>query len=249
MTLGGKTALVTGAASGMGAATARLLRARGASVVVLDIDRGGAERISAELDAGDPLVGDVADSSFCEAALAETVARHGTIDALVNCAGVIVRAPAFATSDEEWRRTLAVNVDGVFYMSRAAAREMRRRGAGVIVNFGSIWGSVATAGHAAYCVSKGAVHQLTKAMALDHASDGIRVVAVCPGEVNTPMLASGRPSPPTPEDLEKLADATIPLRRLAEPEEVAAVVAFLVSDEASYVTGALITVDGGYTAR
>ena len=122
-------------------------------------------------------------------------------------------------------------------------------GNGVIINFGSIWGSVGSAGVVAYCASKGAVHQITRAMALDHAKDGIRINSVCPGEVNTPMLSTGRKSPPTKEDLQKLADETIPVARLAEPEEIANVVYFLASEDASYMTGSMITVDGGFTTR
>jgi NAD(P)-dependent dehydrogenase (short-subunit alcohol dehydrogenase family) len=142
-----------------------------------------------------------------------------------------------------------VNVNGVFFMSRAAVRQMKRQGRGVIVNFGSIWGGVGAAGVLAYCASKGAVHQITRAMALDHVNDGIRINAVCPGEVNTPMLAFGRAQPPSAEDLQKLADESIPMKRLADPAEIAKVVVFLASEEASYMTGALIPVDAGYTAR
>ena len=121
--------------------------------------------------------------------------------------------------------------------------------AGTIVNFGSIWGDVGAAGVTAYCASKGAIHQLTRALALDHAEDGVRINAVAPGEVNTPMLASQRATPPTADDLQAMADATIPVKRLAEPGEIADMVHFLASDRASYMTGAIVTVDGGYTAR
>ena len=141
-----------------------------------------------------------------------------------------------------------VNVNGVFYMSRAAIGPMKKQGSGAIVNFGSIWGGVGAAGVVAYCASKGAVHQITRAMALDHVQDGIRINAVCPGEVNTPMLASERTEPVTPELLQALA-GTVPMGRLAEPVEIARVVLFLASDAASYMTGALVHVDAGYTAR
>jgi NAD(P)-dependent dehydrogenase (short-subunit alcohol dehydrogenase family) len=143
---------------------------------------------------------------------------------------------------------MAVNVNGVFFMSKAAVVPMKKQGKGAIINFGSIWGGMGASGVVAYCASKGAVHQITKAMALDHVKDGIRINAVCPGEVNTPMLASERPTPPTPKDLQKLAEETVPMGRLAEPIEIARVVLFLASDAASYMTGSLVTVDAGYTA-
>ena len=244
-----KVAVVTGGASGMGAATAREFAALGARVVIVDRNAELAEQIAAEIGALPAIIGDVSDSRFCEHAIDAAAAQYGHIDILVNCAGVIVRADALGTSDEQWRTLMGVNVDGVFYMSRAAVRRMKDQGKGVIVNFGSIWGGVGAAGVIAYCASKGAVHQITRAMALDHVGDGIRINAVCPGEVNTPMLAFGRAKPPSPEDLQKLADETIPMRRLAEPGEIAKVVVFLASDDASYMTGALVNVDAGYTAR
>jgi NAD(P)-dependent dehydrogenase (short-subunit alcohol dehydrogenase family) len=242
-----KVAIVTGAASGMGAASARRLAADGVTMAVVDRDGDGLAVVAAELSAAAHL-GDVSSAAFCDTTVAAVMEAHGRLDILVNAAGIIVRAPAHATTDEDWRRIFAVNVDGVFYMSRAAVRAMRGRG-GAIVNFGSIWGGVGSAGHAAYAATKGAVHQLTLSMALEHARDGIRVNAVCPGEIRTPMLSSQRASPPTEEQLQALADATVPLGRLGEPEEVAQVVAFLASEAASYMTGSLVHVDGGYTAR
>jgi NAD(P)-dependent dehydrogenase (short-subunit alcohol dehydrogenase family) len=245
----GKVALITGAASGMGAATAREFAAAGGHVVIIDLNAGLARNVAAEIGVQEPIIGDVSDSAFCRRAVEMTLKRHGRLDILVNCAGIIFRADAQGTSDENWRRVMAVNVDGVFFMSRAAIGQMKKQGSGVIVNFGSIWGGVGAAGVAAYCASKGAVHNLTRAMALDHARDGIRINAVCPGEVNTPMLASGRPSPPTPEDLKKLGETMVPMGRLADPVEIARVVLFLASDAASYMTGSLVTVDAGYSAR
>ena len=144
---------------------------------------------------------------------------------------------------------MSTNVNGLFFMSRAAITPMIKNGNGVIINFGSIWGSVGSAGVVAYCASKGAVHQITRAMALDHAKDGIRINSVCPGEVNTPMLSTGRKSPTTKDDLQKLAADSLPEARLAEPEEIANVVYFLASEDASYMTGSMITVDGGFTTR
>jgi NAD(P)-dependent dehydrogenase (short-subunit alcohol dehydrogenase family) len=219
-----RVAIVTGGASGMGAATARRLSAGGARVAVVDRNAD--------------LAGVVADM----------VARHGGLDIVVNAAGVIVRASGVDTNDDQWAKIMGVNVSGTFFMCRAALREMTGRRRGAIVNFGSIWGDLGSAGVAAYCASKGAVHNLTRALAMDHAADGIRINAVCPGEVRTPMLQSERSEPVTEEMLERIA-ATVPMGRLADPDEIARVVCFLASDEASYMTGAMVSVDAGYGAR
>ena len=248
MDFSGTIALITGAASGMGAATARECRAAGGEVVIVDRNAALAAQVAAELQAGPAVIGDVSDAAFCAQAVETALQRHGRLDVLVNAAGVIVRADALQTSDEQWQRVMDVNVNGVFYMSRAALVPMLKQGKGAIVNFGSIWGDVGAAGVVAYCASKGAVHQITRAMALDHVKDGIRINAVCPGEVNTPMLASERSEPVTPELMQQIADS-VPLGRLAEPEEIARVVLFLASDAASYMTGAMVCVDAGYTAR
>jgi len=248
VTFTGKVAVVTGAASGMGAATAREFAAAGGQVVIVDCNGSLAARVANDISGGSPLVGDVSDASFCEQIVETALNRHGRLDVLVNAAGIIVRADALNTSDEQWQRVMDVNVKGLFFMSRAAVGKMKKLGRGVIVNFGSIWGSVGATGVVAYCASKGAVHQITRAMALDHVRDGIRINAVCPGEVNTPMIASERAEPVTAELMERLA-ATVPLGRLADPVEIARVVLFLASDSASYITGTLVTVDAGYTAR
>ncbi len=244
-----KIVIITGGASGMGAATAREFAASGATSIIVDRNRNLAKEVAAEIKAVSPFIGDVSQSTFCDRVVKETIESYGRLDVLVNCAGIIVRADALGTTDQDWRRILGTNVDGVFYMSRAAVPQMKKQGKGVIVNFGSIWGNVGAAGVLAYCATKGAVHQITRAMALDHVKDGIRINAVCPGEVNTPMLASERPTPPTAQDLQKMAEETIPMARLADPAEIARVVFFLASDAASYMTGSLVTVDAGYTAR
>jgi len=245
----GRSVIVTGGASGMGAACARLLSDAGASVVIVDLNGDAAVGVAAGIGAT-VVAGDVTASAFCEEAVAEAIDRNGRLDALVNAAGTIVRADALGTNDDDWHKQFRVNVDGTFFMSRAAVRAMLPQGGGAIVNFGSIWGGTGGQGHTAYCAAKGAVHNLTRAMALDHARDGIRVNAVAPGEVDTPMLRSaGRERPATDEELDAMAERTIPMARLAQPEEIARVVVFLASDEASYMTGAIVPVDAGYTAR
>jgi len=248
MDFAGKVVLVTGAASGMGAATAREFSAAGARVLVVDRNAELAVQVASDISADPPLIGDVSDSAFCKQAVATAVERYGRLDILVNAAGIIVRADGPGTTDEQWQRIMNVNVNGVFYMSRAAVAVMKEQGSGAIVNFGSIWGEVGAAGVMAYCASKGAVHQITRAMALDHVKDGIRINAVCPGEVNTPMLTSERSAPVTPEMMQALADS-VPMGRLAAPVEIARVVLFLSSDAASYMTGAMVNVDAGFTAR
>ena len=173
----------------MGAATVRAFAATGSVVTLVDLNEKDAFRVARETGAT-AIIGDVSDSGFCNRTIDDVVTARGRVDILVNCAGIILRANANGTADEDWRRLLAVNVDSVFYMSRAAVRHMVPQGSGVIVNFGSIWGDVGATGVVAYCASKGAVHQITRAMALDHVEDGIRINAVAPGEVNTPMPVS-----------------------------------------------------------
>lgn len=248
MTSAGKVVIITGAASGMGAATAREFAKAGGDVVVVDCNGPLAAHVADEIRSGLPLVGDVSNAMFCDQVIETTLSRHGRLDVLVNAAGIIVRGDAVQTSNEQWQRVMDVNVKGLFFMSRAAVVQMKKLGGGAIVNFGSIWGTVGSTGVVAYCASKGAVHQITRAMALDHVRDSIRINAVCPGEVNTPMIASERAEPVTAELMERLA-ATVPLGRLADPVEIARVVLFLASDSASYITGTLVNVDAGYTAR
>ncbi len=258
---GGKTILVTGGASGMGAATARLFAEAGARVLIIDSNADLARRTAAELG-GEAIIGDVSQSGFCDAAVARAVGAgrpdgglDGRLDALVNAAGIIVRATGLDTSDADWQRTLNVNVSGVFYMCRAAIRQMRTQapdangGRGAIVNFGSIWGELSGKGALAYAASKGAVHQITRTFAIEHAREGIRVNAVCPGEVDTPMLrAAGRAVPLTDEQAREMGERVVPMGRLAQPVEIARMARFLCSDEASYITGAMHYVDAGYSA-
>lgn len=245
--LQGRVAFVTGAAKSIGAACARRLAAGGARVAVTDIDGAGAERVAAEIvaDGGEAigLAVDVADSAAVTGAVATVVDRLGGLDIGVNNAGVTSEgSPTGELSDGEWRRILSVNLDGVFYCTRAEIAAMRRSGGGSIVNMASILASAAFKDHVAYTASKHAVVGLTRGAAIDHAAHGIRVNAVAPGFIRTPLN-----DVLSPETISMVEQAH-PLGRMGEVGEVAELVAWLASDAASFVTASLYTVDGGYLA-
>ena len=245
----GSTALVSGGASGMGAQVARLFAASGADVVIVDANAALAQQTASEIGAT-AVIGDVSDAAFCDAAVAQAVARTGRLNAVVNAAGIITRKTGVDTDDADWARSMAVNAGGVFHISRAAARHMRAHGGGAVVNFGSIWGELGGKGALAYAASKGAVHQVTRGFALELAREGVRFNCVCPGEVDTPMLrAAGRATPLSDAQMQDIGERVVPMGRLAQPEEIARVAVFLCSDAASYMTGAMVYVDGGYSTQ
>lgn len=243
------TALVTGGASGMGVQVAHLFADAGADVVLVDANASLADQAAESMGAS-ALVGDVSDPEFCNRVVASTVERTGRLNAVVNAAGIIARKTGVETTDAEWQRAMAVNAGGVFYMGRAAARHMRAHGGGAVVNFGSIWGELGGPGALAYASSKGAVHQVTRTFALELAREGVRFNCVCPGEVDTPMLrAAGRSVPLSDAQALEMGQRVVPMGRLAQPQEIAQVVLFLCSDAASYMTGAMVYVDGGYSTQ
>jgi NAD(P)-dependent dehydrogenase (short-subunit alcohol dehydrogenase family) len=228
-------ALVTGGGSGIGAATADLLRARGATVVAADVRAGeGIEAL------------DVTDEAAVDALVSSIVERHGRLDVAANVAGVPgVYAHVADASTEDWRATMAVNIDGVFFCLRAELRAMRAGGRGSIVNVASSAGRMGVPGLSAYSASKHAVLGLTKSAALEVARDGIRVNAVCPGSVRTPML---RGFVGGDEDLMEKMARRAPMGRLGEPVEIAEAVVWLLSDAAGFVTGNALSPDGGVAA-
>ncbi len=253
MNLDGKVALVTGSTTGIGEACARALSQAGAAVMVSGRNEPrGLAVVESLRDAGgvaEFAQVDLRGEGACEALVAGTIDRLKGLDILINNAGILYTANAVETTNEQWLDTFAVNVNALFYMSRAAIAHMKEKGGGSIVNTASEWGLNGEPNHVAYCASKGAVVQITRCLALDHAQDNIRVNSVCPGEIHTQMVddilakQGGDPE----ENLRALA-AGIPMRRLATPDEVARCVRFLASDEASYVTGANLAVDGGNDA-
>ena len=253
MSFKGKVVLVTGSTTGIGEACARVFAESDAAVMVCGRNEPrGRKVVQAIRTAGgraEFTAVDVRAAGACDRLVSDTIERLGGLDVLVNNAGILYSATALDTTDEQWLDTMAVNVNALFYLSRAAIRHMKQKGGGAIVNIASEWGLNGEPNHLAYCASKGAVVQITRCMALDHARDNIRVNSVCPGEIHTRMVDDilSRKGGDLQRNLQELA-AGIPLRRLASPSEVAWCVQFLASDRASYVTGANLPVDGGNDA-
>ena len=245
----GKVAVVTGAANGIGAACVRLFAASGAAVALWDIDATAAQSLAAELASAGArargFAGNVARSGEVAAALAATVAAFGRIDVLINNAGIFRAAEFLDIAEADWDAVIDVNLKGAFLVGQAVAREMVKTGGGAIVNMSSVNGVTAIASIASYNASKGGIDQLTRVMALSLADRGIRVNAVAPGTIATELAQKAVLG--SAEAAARIMSRT-PLRRLGQPDEVAAVCAFLASDAASYMTGEVVYVDGGRLA-
>lgn len=251
--LSGKVALITGAASGLGAATARRLARDGAAVLLTDRDLAGEDVAASIVAAGSQAafrLHDVTSHPDWAAAVEHAVTDFGRLDILVNNAGVAGgRHELMDHSYDAWRQILAVNLDGVFLGLRHAGPRIAASGGGSVINLSSILGKVGMAGAAAYCASKGGVTMLTKAAALEWAPLGIRVNSVHPGFIDTPMVSNALAEREDENEMRVALMSAHPIGRFGVPREIADAIAFLASDDASFITGAELVVDGGYTAQ
>lgn len=240
-----RSVIVTGAAGGIGSAIAARFASEGAQVVVTDVNAEGAEAAAQAIRASGgrarAFAADIITAEGCQSIIADVMATEGRLDVLCNNAGINRRGPLLALTAEDWRLSFAVNVDAMFHTCQAALPHMIAAGGGAIVNTASQWGLYPAPNHIAYNVTKAAVASFTQNLARDYAPQKIRVNAVCPGEIHTPMLEAGvRRSGRTIADLDKL----VPFGRIGRPEEVAALVAFLASDEAAFMCGSLVEITG-----
>lgn len=248
-----KTALITGTSSGIGLATALLFAERGMAVSLIDCSPTGStaavEKIVATGGAAAFFETDISNAEQVESAVGHTAARFGRVDVIVNCAAVQVLGSLEKTSDQAWDRQQEVNLKGAFLVCRAAMPHLRKAGAGSIVNISSVLAFVGDPDLVAYSSMKGGLLALTKSLAIAYGPEGVRVNAVCPGDVNTPMVQDYFQKAPNPDALHAEVFSKYALRRIAEPREIAEVAWFLASDASSFITGATIVADGGLTSK
>ncbi|WGI22904.1 SDR family oxidoreductase [Amylibacter sp. IMCC11727] len=235
--LKGKRVLLTGAAGGIGQAVVRRFQSAGATVLGVDIKDSVADH---------SITGDLMDATFCDALPTHAADVLGGLDILINNAGIITRGDITQATDTDFARTMAINVEAPFRLCRAAIPIMAATGGGAIVNTSSCWGVHPGPNHPVYVMSKAAVASMTQCLGMDHAHQGIRVNAVCPNEVNTPMIRTGfKIRGMDPDKAIAELNASVPLGRIAEPEDIADVILFLASDQSRYMCGALLEVNGG----
>lgn len=248
MVFSNKVVLITGASAGIGKASARAFAKAGARVIINGAsDKGAAVAAEIERAGGSAhfAQGDVADVDVCRALVATAVELYGRLDILVNNAGIVPVGDVTGFDEDGFDRAVDINVKSVFFLSQAAVRQMRKQGGGVIVNTGSIAGLIGPKNRALYSLTKGALISLTRAMAADHAREGIRVNCVCPGMVMSPSLQARIDDTPDPQKtLEAFGDG-IPLGRIGDADEIAQMILLAASDEAGFMTGSILTIDGG----
>ena len=251
MRLQDKTALITGGSEGIGEATALLFCSEGAKVGIMARTAKNLDGVAKRAEGSGEISvypGDVSDENDVKRVVEDFYSNYGRIDILFNNAGILESGTVVTTSNDVWDRTIDINVKGVFLMSKYVVPIMAKHGGGSIINNSSVLGIVGMEGCMAYNASKGAVRQITRSMALDHAKENIRVNSVCPGYIKTKMDVEFMGNPPDAEEqLDKIAAEMIPLIRRAEPLEVAQSVLFLASDESKYMTGSDLVIDGGWT--
>ncbi|OYU38857.1 MAG: short-chain dehydrogenase [Pseudorhodobacter sp. PARRP1] len=245
MRFGGKVVVVTGAAGGIGSAICQRFASEGALVVVTDVNAEGAETVAADIRASGGVArsfaADIGGAAGCRAVVADVMAAEGRMDVLCNNAGVNRRGALLDLTPEDWDLSFAINIDAMFHLCQAALPHMIAAGGGAIVNTASQWGLHPAPNHIAYNVTKAAVASFTQNLARDYAAQKVRVNAVCPGEIHTPMLEAGvKRSGRSIADLDKM----VPFGRIGQPAEVAALVAFLASDEAAFMCGSLVEITG-----
>jgi NAD(P)-dependent dehydrogenase (short-subunit alcohol dehydrogenase family) len=248
--LGGKRAIVTGAGSGIGRAIAIRLASEGARVILADLDEEAAEEVAEEID-GETLVhrADVTKATGVEALVARAVSEWGGLDVMVNNAGVGVAANIVDATEEDYERMMDVCVRGTFLGMKHAVPAIRHSGGGSVINMSSVAALIGISDRAIYCAAKGAILSMTRAAAVDHVGDGVRVNCIAPGTVETPWIERITSGYDDPEEARKTMQARQPHGRFVQPEEIAAMAAYLASDESASVIGACMIVDGGVTAR
>jgi NAD(P)-dependent dehydrogenase (short-subunit alcohol dehydrogenase family) len=248
--LGGKRAIVTGAGSGIGRAIAIRLASEGARVILADLDEEAAEEVAEEID-GETLVhrADVTKTADAEALVARAVSEWGGLDVMVNNAGVGVAANIVDATEEDYERMMDVCVRGTFLGMKHAVPAIRDSGGGSVINMSSVAALIGISDRAIYCAAKGAILSMTRAAAVDHVGDGVRVNCIAPGTVETPWIERITSGYDDPEEARKTMQARQPHGRFVQPEEIAAMAAYLASDESASVIGACMIVDGGVTAR
>ncbi|MGD2148584.1 MAG: SDR family oxidoreductase [Anaerolineae bacterium] len=249
MRLANKVALITGGASGIGRATALRFAREGSAVAVVDLEEVGGQAVVRAIvgEGGRALFlrCDVSQAADCQRAVRETLDRLGRLDILFNNAGIIRRATVIDTTEEEWDRVMAVNVKSIFLLAKYAIPVMAQAGGGVIINTASGWGLIGGRKAVSYCASKGAVVNMTRAMALDHGEQNIRVNCICPGDTDTTMLRDEARQLGESDERFLAEAADRPLQRIGRPEDIAQAALYLASDASSFVTGAALVVDGG----